>query len=378
MKRIIPILLIVAAFFVTEIFAQDVSYKGQASAWTNYNPSNELDLWGGARYIPQMNYEYGTIKKGLFDIEVSANMNGTLGTLPFDTLYSQGNVKPYRLWARFSTRQLEIRAGLQKINFGSASMIRPLMWFDKIDPRDPLQLTDGVWGILGRYYFLNNANVWLWALYGNKDAKTWEIGNTSQERPEFGGRLQLPVPKGEVAFTYHNRQVDKSDMGQVPAIFEIVSENRFGLDGKWDLGVGVWFETAWMQKSKSMGMFTNQVSACIGTDYTFGIGNGLNMVFEQLLFAYDEKPFAMENPYSFSTLSVNYPMGFSDNLSAMLYYDWNNNDVYNLVTWNHQFRRLTFYVMGYSNPKNYNIPLTANEVNLFAGTGVQMMLVFSH
>ncbi len=378
MKRIISILFIVPAFFANEIFAQDVSYRGQASAWTNYNLANELDLWGGARYIPQLNFEYGTVAKGLFDIEASANINGTLGTLPFDTLYSHGKIKPYRLWARYSNQQLEIRAGLQKINFGSASMIRPLMWFDKVDPRDPLQLTDGVWGILGRYYFLNNANVWLWTLYGNKEAKTWEIGNTSQQRPEFGGRVQLPVPKGEVAFSYHNREVDKSGMGEMPDIVEIVNENRFGLDGKWDLGVGLWFEAAWMQKGKNMGMFTNQVSACIGTDYTFGIGNGLNMVFEQLLFAYDENPFGMENPYSFSILSVNYPMGFSDNLSVLFYFDWNSNDIYNLVTWNHQFRRFTFYAMGYSNPKNYNIPLTANEVNLFAGTGVQLMLVFSH
>ncbi len=257
-------------------------------------------------------------------------------------------------------------------------MIRPLMWFDKLDPRDPLQLTDGVWGILGRYYFLNNANLWLWALYGNKEAKTWEIGNTSLQRPEFGGRLQLPVPKGEVAFSYHNREVDKSGMGEIPAIVEIVNENRFGLDGKWDLGVGLWFEAAWMHKSKNMGIFTNQFSACVGIDYTFGVGNGLNLIFEQLLFAYDEKPFAFENPFAFSTLSLNYPLAMNDQLSTIFYYDWKNNDIYNLVTWNHQFSRFTFYAMGYSNPKNYNIPLTANDVNLFAGTGIQIMLVISH
>lgn len=369
------ILLLLLVVFTKQLTAQNLQYKGQFSAWSNYNRANDLDLWGGVRYIPQLNFEYGKVSKGLFDIEASANINGTLGTLPFDTLYSHGKIKPYRFWARYSNQQLEIRAGLQKINFGSASMIRPLMWFDKLDPRDPLQLTDGVWGILGRYYFLNNANVWLWALYGNKQAKTWEIGNTSQERPELGGRLQLPVSKGEVAFSYHNREVAKSGLGDFPAFVETMNENRFGLDGKWDLGVGLWFEAVWMHKSKNMGMFTNQVSACVGTDYTFGIGNGLNMVFEQLLFAYDEKPFAMENPYSFSMLSVNYPMGYSDNLSVLFYYDWNNNDIYNLATWNHQFRCFTFYAMGYSNPKNYNIPLTANEVNLFAGTGVQLMLV---
>ena len=61
--------------------------------------------------------------------------------------------KPYRLWLRYSTSHLEIRAGLQKINFGSSNILRPLMWFDKMDFRDPLMLTDGVYALLGRYYF---------------------------------------------------------------------------------------------------------------------------------------------------------------------------------------------------------------------------------
>ena len=125
-------------------------------------------------------------------------------------------------------------------------------------------------------------------------------------------------------------------------------------------------------------MFTNQLMACVGSDYTFGIGNGLNVVFEQLLFAYDEKPFQIANPYTFSTLSINYPVGMSDNLNAMVYYDWINKGLYNILTWNHQFGNFVLYGMGYSNPKSYKIPLTTSDINLFAGTGLQVMLVFNH
>lgn len=355
-----------------------LEFTGQASAWTNFNPNNELELWGGTRYLPQLNLKLGVESKNLFDFEASANLNGTLGTHPFDTIYSSGKIKPYRLWARYSTQQLEIRAGLQKINFGSANTIRPLMWFDKLDPRDPLQLTDGVWGVLGRYYFLNNANLWLWVLYGNEQAKTWEIGSTSQQQPEFGGRIQTSVPKGEVALSYHHRLCDTDPLSLSSVVNGLIPENRIGLDGKWDVGAGLWFETAWINKSKNIGAFTNQASLSVGADYTFGIGNGLNVIFEQLLFAYDERPFQMNNPFVFSTLSLNYPLSLNDNLSAMIYYDWMNNGVYNMVTWNHQFNNLTLYCMGYSNPKNYNMPLTANDVNLFAGTGVQLMLVINH
>jgi len=372
------ILLLICVLIVQVLFAQKLQFKGQASAWTNFNPSNELELWGGARYLPQFNLKFGEEPKNLIDFEASANLNGPLGTHPFNTLYSSVKIKPYRLWARYSTEQLEIRAGLQKINFGSATMIRPLMWFDKLDPRDPLQLTDGVWGILGRYYFLNNANLWLWVLYGNENPKTWEIGNTSQDQPEFGGRFQTPVPKGEMGLTCHHRLCDTDPLALSSVVSGLIPENRIGLDGKWDLGVGLWFEAVWMNKSKNIGTFTNQTSLSVGTDYTFGVGNGLNVIFEQLLFAYDEKPFQMNNPFVFSTLSLNYPISLNDNLSAMVYYDWINNGVYNMATWNHQFNNLTLYCMGYSNPKNYKMPLTANDVNLFAGTGVQVMLVWNH
>ena len=167
-------------------------------------------------------------------------------------------------------------------------------------------------------------------------------------------------------------------MGEFPAIIEPLAENRIGLDGKWDVGVGLWFEAVWMNKSKNIGAFTNQASLSVGTDYTFGIGNGLNVIFEQLLFAYDKKPLQINNPFVFSTLSLNYPLGLNDNLSALLYYDWKSSGIYNMLTWNHQFNNLMLYCMGYSNPKTYNIPLTSSDVNLFAGTGVQVMLVINH
>ena len=82
------------------------------------------------------------------------------------------------------------------------------MWFDRIDPRDPLQLTDGVWALLLRYFFLNNANIWLWGLYGNDDVKGWEFLPTVKDDIEFGGRIQVPVPLGELGLSYHHRRAD--------------------------------------------------------------------------------------------------------------------------------------------------------------------------
>ena len=131
--------------------AQDsLSLKGQASAWMLYNGDNNLPVYMGGRYIPQLNYDLQLKRDKHIDFEASFNINGNAGFNPFDTIKADGQVKPYRLWARYSSRQFEVRAGLQKINFGSASLLRPLMWFDQVDPRDPLKLTDGVWGVLGK------------------------------------------------------------------------------------------------------------------------------------------------------------------------------------------------------------------------------------
>jgi len=304
-------------------------FSGQMSAWGLYNQGNSLPLYLGARYIPTLDYTIQFKNDRKLDFEASANLYGSTGFNPFYKNKTDGSLMPYRAWARYSTKQLEIRLGLQKINFGSASMLRPLMWFDQIDPRDPLQLTNGVWGLLGRYYFLNNANLWLWCLYGNDKSRPWDIIKTNQKYPEFGGRFQSPVPKGEVAISYHHRAADSQGFDSSVPEYPLVEENRLGLDGKWDLGVGLWFEGTWINKNKDLGMFTNQEILNVGTDNTYSIGNGLNVVFEQLLLSYDKKAFTFSKSISFSGLSLSYPVSIIDNISGISYYDWTNNVTYN-------------------------------------------------
>ena len=378
-KTVFILLICFAVLMPSGSYAQDsISFKGQASAWMNVNTNNKLPLYLGGRYIPQLNSSFPLKNDHKIDFEASMNFYGSVGLNPFDSLNASGKIKPYRLWARYSTRQFELRAGLQKLNFGSASILRPLMWFDEIDPRDPLKLTDGVWGVLGRYYFLNNANIWLWALYGNKDPRGWEPAGTNNNYPEIGGRIQLPVPKGEVALTYHHRVADTRNLSASIPEYSEVPENRIGFDMKMDLVVGFWLEGSWVKKNKDLGMFTNQEILNGGVDYTFSLGNGLYVIYEQLVAANDEKPFHFQNTTTFSLLSVSYPIGLSDNISAIVYYDWKNMNSYNFINWQKQFNNLSLYLMGYWNPKNYLIPAQGEGENLFAGRGVQIMLVFNH
>lgn len=352
--------------------------KGQISAYTHVNPHNNLSWWSGGRYIPQLNYEYRTSGDKLFDLEASANLYGNLGLKPFDTSSVNGDIKPYRFWTRYSTNQFELRIGLQKINFGSASILRPLMWFDQIDPRDPLQLTDGVWGALARYYFLNNANIWLWGLYGNKNTKGWETLKTVKRTPEFGGRFQTPVPKGEAGFSYHYRKADGSILSDSVKTIGHIAENRFGFDAKFDMIIGWWVEASWSNFHEDLDDYTNTEIINFGMDYTFGVGNGLTLIYEQLIASTDKNPFEFKHTTTFSLLNLSYPRGMFDQIFAIVYYDWTNNKLYSFLNWQWQFNICTLYLMGYINPKAYKIPTQSTDEILYAGSGVQLMFVFNH
>lgn len=352
--------------------------SGLLSAWANVNKSSNLPLWAGGRYIPQINAGKEIPGDRKIDMEVSLDIYGSAGTDPFDTIYYSGKIKPYRAWVRYSGDQFELRLGLQRISFGSASLLRPLMWFDQIDPRDPLKMTDGVWGLLGRYYFTGNANIWLWGLYGNSKKKGWESIPVNRDVPEFGGRLQIPVPGGEAGISYNHRVADSRNSGLPIPEYDKIGENRFGIDAKWDLVAGVWIEGSYAKKNRNSGFLNNELAINAGIDYTFPAGNGLYAGFEQLLVSYDEQAFRFGNRRTFSLLTANYPLGLSDRLSTFIYYDWEGKSVYTFLNWQKQYDRIVFYIMAYLNPETVLLPSQSGSGNLFSGKGIQLMFVFNH
>jgi hypothetical protein len=94
--------------------------------------------------------------------------------------------------------------------------------------------------------------------------------------------------------------------------------------------------------------------------------------------SYDEKPFDFGNTTTFSLMNISYPIGFFDNLSAIIYYNWTDNSIYNYINWHKQFNKISFYIMAYWNPDVYRIPTQSTIENLYGGKGIQLMLVFNH
>ncbi|GAB1404951.1 hypothetical protein MASR1M74_21300 [Lentimicrobium sp.] len=352
-------------------------FDGQLSAFGNYSPDAGLEVMLGGRYIPELNYHLPLSSGNAFDVEASVNVFGSIAFNPFYQSKSDGDIQPYRIWARYTSKQYELRLGLQKIDFGSAVILRPLQWFNQIDPRDPLKLTHGVYAALGRYYFMNNANIWVWILYGNKEIRGYDVVETRHDTPEFGGRLQYPVPKGELALSYHHRTADASAIfGE--SNFNKIPEDRFSLDGKWDVTVGLWFEAVHIHKTQNMGMLTNQSMLNLGMDYTFGVGNGLNVTVEHLLITGDNKAFGFENTANVTAGMISYPLGLFSRLSTVVYYSWATDDFAFFLNYEGQFRKTTAYLMLYYNPDTSAL-LRENElVNMFPGPGVRLMWVFNH
>lgn len=379
--KTIAIIAVVITLTATLSFSQQITVKGQLSGWTGYNSKMELPLTTGGRYLPQINSSIklsrsinGTFGNLNAEIEIAGNIFGNGDIKPFSYSQWDGDAKLYRGWLKLSSNRSELRLGLQKINFGSATLLRPLMWFDKVDARDPLQFTNGVWGALGRYYLRNNSNIWLWVLYGNKEGGAMDLGEVNPRSPEYGGRVQLSIPRGEAAFTYHHRKADLSAF----SFSSKIKENRFAFDIKLDLTVGVWIESSWINRSADLDILSNQTLINLGTDYTFKLGNGLNLIAEHLILSYDIRAFQFSSTANLSALSANYPMGINDNISYILYYDWKNGGVYNFVNWRHTFREFSLHIMGYINPSNTLISLPTNRNSNFSGNGIQIMLVYNH
>lgn len=384
---------IVSLFFIfvfTAVGAQEVedsgrgkletTAKAQINSWVTMNLSNPLRYQAGGRFIPEINFgQRNTNIK--FDAQLSFNTVGMMNFQGWKQTGSYEKFSPYRMWARMSGNQFEIRVGLQKINFGSAKLLRPLMWFDRIDPRDPLQLTDGVYALLGRYYFRNNANIWLWALMGNDKTKGWEMIASTKTNPEYGGRFQFPLAKGEIAISFDRRKADLSGFYQdtIALAKETFLQSKYALDGKWDIGIGIWFE--YMLEKNNItgykGVYKYEHAANIGMDYTFFLGNGLNASTEFFYLNQSDKFFESEVSAELSALSVNYPIGLINRISAIIFYSWEDDALYRFISLQKKFDYWSFYFMAFWNPEQYSLYNFKETQFLFSGKGIQIMAVYN-
>jgi hypothetical protein len=228
---------------------------------------------------------------------------------------------------------------LQKINFGSASMLRPLMWFDQMDPRDPLQLTDGVWGLLGRYYFLNNANIWLvgtcTATKGPRPGKL--VKPASQILLNSAAALQIArITRRGSTYHFHHRTVDTTTISTLsalvsknyPRVVTVLTEN-----GMWASASGS--KRPGYKNTVTLGPLTHQEIINLGADYTLGYRKRTEYHLASICFSL---PIRRHLPLPTRCISpgtsASYPIGMFDNISTPSYITTGPIDnTYNFINW---------------------------------------------
>jgi hypothetical protein len=351
---------------INNIKGQDFQFHGQISGWeTGIRADSGWNKKIGLRYFPQVNYSYSINEDNLINGEILLN---TYYTTDFKS--DDYNLKLYRAILRYTSTQSEIQLGLQKINFGPAQLLRTLMWFDRVDPRDPLKLTDGVYGLRYKYSFLNNSILWLWGLYDNKNPAGYEIYPTANKTPEWGGRYQLQIPLGEAAATVHTRMVDEGLLNY--------RENRYALDGRWDIGIGIWFESALQQSQSNLLPYPWNKMLTVGGDYTFGIGNGIYFLSENLTSITSTKTWGNDIDRNISAVMASYPAGTLDNFALQIYYDLQGKNIYQYYLWQRTYDNLIINLALFHYPENGTGIFASGGTAPSTGYGLQLMLIYNY
>lgn len=377
----VKLVVLCSAWLPGLILSQTVRWEGQASAWGLVNNTDSTNTQLATRYITGLSVSIDLGNSVTADTYVAGNAY-------FESRFDYDNrsrgtedvaeVELHRCYARLTTTNVDLRIGLQRLNFGSAVLLRPLMWFDGLDPRDPMQFSKGVYGALMRVFFNNNANVWLWGLYGNDEIKGWELFPTQSERAEFGGRIQYPVYTGELAFTYHHREPDLSGLARpgLPAPTETLTEQRYAFDMRWDIVVGFWSEIVVVDRGTESPLNRWQRFINVGVDYSLGIGNGIGVTSEYFEIGEPAEPFGSSSPAQFVAGSVNYSLGIADIVRGVFYHDLERRESYSFLAWTHTLDNWEFSLNGFWNPPAST--LNYDSGSMLNGRGLQITMTFNH
>lgn len=365
---------------------QDLILKGQL--WTSITAGDDpfpgrSKVEQTVGYIPSLSWSksLGTLRS--VDLEAayrwSALLDGAMGQGEAGT-YDSGNL--YRLWGRFATESLELRLGLQKIAFGPGRVLRPLMWFDTFDIKDPTGQTEGVGALRMRWFLHPELTAWLWIVRPDHIQKNM-----------LGGRLDFGGKHGNLALTFHHREnTSNLDYAGRPLLLHESGEYRVAVDARWDGFMGLWTEA--VHTFGSQGIHNTKPSsisyAMVGGDYTLPWLEGIYVMLEHL---YSRSDIELRSPDTdivnrlleekhLTILMASVPWGLFNSVMGLVSYDWENQRQSNFLMWQRTYDAISFNLIIYSNPQRadyqpeYQIALPETLTGF--GDGIQFMIVFNH
>ncbi|MDP8203244.1 MAG: hypothetical protein P9L95_01785 [Candidatus Tenebribacter mawsonii] len=352
MKKTIT--LFIFTLFITSINCIEIDLNHYILSTTTLSDDHEFE--SSLLYRPELGLELFRHDNIVVDSEISYDFNLSCKNSELEL-----SSKLYRSWLRCSSSQTELRVGLQKINFGPAQILRSLQWFDSINPKDISQTTEGVKALLGRYYFVNNANIWLWGVWGNRNETSFDKFFHEEDNLEFGGRIQYPFQYCEAGFSVHHS----------PTVLQSFdNETKYGIDLRWDMTLGFWIESCLNVYNRlEQNNYSRLLS--LGTDYTFGIGNGIYSLFEHQYFSeVQEDIWKPTDRSGASSLLISYPLGMFDSVRSILTYNWQP-ELYNwFLSYNRNYDYLSIYLNLFWNSDQNN----SQNIDKESGASVQLML----
>ncbi|MCP4580032.1 MAG: hypothetical protein GY839_00330 [candidate division Zixibacteria bacterium] len=368
--RIMLAVLAVIFIFANQPYAQNIDLSGQASAAATLgtDPSEgRSHLDEIASYIPTLAIGLPIGPSRLIDFEAAykgdALLDGFFGSGPGG---ADTHGELFRLWGRYSSERLELRAGLQKISFGPGLILRPLNWFDTLDPKDPTGQTDGVTAIRARYFFGNTLNLTGWAIRPD---------NFDLIAP--GGRIEKTFSMGDAAISYHHRPAyetaDIRGNAGIPLLPSATYEDRFAADLRVDIGIGLWTEAV---HSRASNMNRSLIMA--GGDFTFDIGNGLYILGEHLIDIRRKLTPGDDESDHITAAMMNYPIGISESLVMIVEYDWQRKLLFNYLRVQRDYDRLSLNLMIFANPGRDEFGFETPSALAGFGTGIQFMVIYNH
>ena len=365
--------------FPLVIYSQQWDLRGQLTSSTNLHNDpidgiTEIDQRVG--YIPTLSIypEHKFLNNLDFEaaFNLQANFEGLFGADEGNNYHDRDI---HRLWARYSTENIELRYGIQKIAFGPGLILRPLRWFDSLDEKDPTGQTEGVTAVRLKYFGGKGITYWGWMIHPE-----------DRDISSRGGRIEIPiVGLGDLGASYHHRPAYLLNKipprSGIPLVYVTSSEDRYSLDFRADVVVGLWSEVLMSKSSQDkFGAPFDRNMYMIGGDYTFPIGNGVYFLAEHMINQIKPKAVLNDVQTEFSAIMVNYPLGVFDNITLITEYDWKGERRFNFIKYSRIYDNFDFnLILGFNPERDYfsKEELELSGFTLF-GNNIQLIIIYNH
>jgi len=297
-------------------------YRCLLTPYASYDWANNKGT-AGVKLLPEFSSR-GKLNKWL-ELQGETALSLKAGAEYTDSTEITLDLSLYRAWLRFGSPQTGIRIGKQKLSFGSARILRPLQWFDGLDPLDKSEFTDGVWAAQISQNWLNNSSLNLWA-----QAEPFDL--PLSEEHDLGGRLQVETPWGETAVSANAKRSTREH-----------NNYKLGFDHRWDDAVGAWIEACGSLQEHSIYKDEYSTAITFGVDYTLPVGSGLALTLEnELLHTGNAAPKKLHYSADLVALLASYPLGILDSATLLTIYDTRHKTNILQLVWRRAYDKLSW------------------------------------